>query len=159
MRALFTSLCLLSLAACASGAPMSPAPQAGAQAAERPAASLPPQRLSEGACGLFLFERRPPNRFVFFEDLSARTVKIVHDGVVHELGVTEQAGALVSGESFRRVYLDARRNITFTLTGDVGEETGSGPRLENVLLAVRALDGTRTVRPLAGVRSCGEEAA
>ena len=156
MKSFLMIVCALWVSACASGAAAPPEPPPGAQAgAARAVASLPPQALAEGACGLFLFERRPPNRFVFFEDLDARIVKIVHDGAVHEPGVIEQSGALVTGESFRRVYLDARGDITFTLTGEVGEETGSGPRLDNVLLTVRTLDRARTVRPLGGVRSCG----
>ena len=160
MKPLWTSVCALALAACANGAAVPPAPGPSEEPASAgaPAAGLPPQRLAEGACGLFLFERRPPNRFVVFEDLASRTVKIVHDGVIHELGVTEQTGALVAGEAFRRVYLDPERNMTFILTGEVGEETGSGPRLDDVLLTVRTLDGARTVRPLGGVRSCGGEA-
>ena len=158
MKRLWTSVCALALAACANGAAVPPPPSDEPESAGAPAAGLPPQRLAEGACGLFLFERRPPNRFVVFEDLASRTVKIVHDGVIHELGVTEQTGALVAGQAFRRVYLAPERNMTFILTGEVGEETGSGPRLDDVLLTVRTLDGARTVRPLGGVRSCGGEA-
>ena len=156
MRALIIALFAFSAAAC--GSVPGPTSAAPAQAAPSgPVASLPPQTLAPGACGLFLFERRAPRRFVVFEDLTARTVQIVHDGEIFELGVTEQRGALVTGESFRRVYLDPRRNITFTLTGEVGEETGSGPRLEGVLLTVQTLDGGRVVRPLGGVRSCGND--
>lgn len=159
MRALILCLCSLAAAACAGEpSPGSPSSTAAVQT-DRPVVSLPAQTLDETSCGLFLFERRPPNRFVLFEDLSARSVKIVHDGVLHELGVTEQRGALVTGERFRRVYLDPARNVTFTLTGEVGEETGSGPRLEGVLLTVQNLDGSRVVRPLGGVRSCGSDAA
>jgi hypothetical protein len=156
MRALIIASLATCAAACAAvpgGASSSPAPAAPSG----PVASLPPQTLAPGSCGLFLFERRAPRRFVVFEDLNARTVQIVHDGEVFMLGVTEQRGALVTGESFRRVYLDPRRNMTFTLTGRVGEETGSGPRLEDVLLIVQTLDGGRVVRPLGGVRSCGDD--
>lgn len=157
MKSIAIALIALMAAACATNP--APTPSSGASSpSDRPVTGLPPQTLPVGACGLFLFERRSPNRFVVFENINSRTVKIVHDGAVHELGVTGQGGTLVIGETFRRVYLDPVRNITFTLTGEVGEETGSGPRLENVLLSVRSLDGTRVVRPLGGVRSCGEEA-
>lgn len=161
MRVVIASAIACCAAACAAapGLGGTVASQASQPAADRPVAALPPQALAEGACGLFLFERRPPNRFVVFEDLARRAVQIVHEGEVFELGVTEQRGALVTGEAFRRVYLDPRRNITFTLTGQVGEETGSGPRLEDVLLTVQTLDGGRVVRPLGGVRSCNEDGA
>ena len=153
MRMIGPVAAALVIGACAS--PLSAPPSAPAPARPAgPVAELPAQRLHPNDCGVFLFERRPPNRFVFFEDLSARTVKILHEGAVLELGVTEQSGALVTGESFRRVYLDAPNNRTFILTGEVGEDTGSGPRLEAVLLTVQTLDGGRVVRPLGGVRSC-----
>lgn len=163
MKALIIAVLALAAAGCASVSLPggSPAPQTAsvqAQAApDQPVASLPPQTLAPGGCGLFLFERRAPRRFVLFEDLSAGAVKIVHDGEIFELGAAEQRGALVTGESFRRVYLDPRRNMTFTLTGEVGDETGSGPRLEDVLLTVQTLDGARVVRPLGGVRSCEDD--
>jgi hypothetical protein len=160
MRVLIASLLAMGAAACAAAPLAMPAGASrGGQAADRPVTELPPQALAEGACGLFLFERRPPNRFVLFEDLASRSVQIVHEGEIFTLGVTEQRGALVTGEAFRRIYLDPRRNITFTLTGEVGEETGSGPRLQDVLLTVQALDGGRVVRPLGGVRSCNEDGA
>jgi hypothetical protein len=120
--------------------------------------SLQPQTLQPGRCGIFLFERRAPNHFVLFEDQSARRAQIVHAGQIHELTVSAARGAFVDGDSFSRVYQDAAGGLSFTLMGDVGGETGSGPRLENVLLTAQTPDGGRVVRPLGGVRSCQGEA-
>lgn len=122
-----------------------------------PVAGLAPQTLASGQCAIFLFERRPPNRFVLFEDLEAGTVQLVHGGEVYQLDVSDARGALVTGERFSRTYRDSARDVTFTLAGEVGAQTGSGPRLENVLLSVLGAEGDRIVRPLAGVRSCGGE--
>lgn len=147
------------LGAALTGCQSTPSPepgQASQPAAEAaPAEALAPQTLAPGRCGLFLFEVREPNRFVLFEDEN-REVKIVDDGRVVTLGVTPQSGVLTTGERFRRVYLDRARNLTYTLTGRVGMETGSGLRLEEVLLRRRSLDGAELVRPLGGVRRCME---
>lgn len=115
---------------------------------------LPPQTLPVGQCGLFIFGRSEPFPFILFENETARQAQVLHDQQVHELGVSPQAGTFAPGERFRRVYLHNQTNRVFTLTGMVGEETGSGPRLEDALLRVRDLDGTETVRPVGGVYSC-----
>ncbi len=157
MRMISLLLAASCLASCATlpgetdGAPVVSSP-AG------PVTALQPQELRPGQCAVFLFERRPPNRFVLFEDLDAGQAQIVHDGRVHRASVSGQRGAFVTGEAFSRAYVESAESLTFTLEGEVGEETGSGPRLENVLLSVIAADGQRIVRPLAGVRSCGNEA-
>ena len=156
MRWIVAGLSALAVSACATGLAQ-PGPAAtvsAAQSAPERVTSLPPQSLPEGQCGVFLFgvgERHP---FVVFENERERRAQIVHDGVVHELDVAAQAGAFVLGRTFRREYAASAGGQLFTLTGEVAEETGSGPRLTNVLLRVRERDGSETVRPLGGVYSC-----
>lgn len=159
MRIWFAGVLGLILSACASSGPV---PQRdAAEAVESPPTpdiitSLPAQRLAPGRCGLFLFEARPPNAFVVFEDEAARTVKIVHAGEIYDIGFTAQPGAFLPGEDFQRVYLAREANLTFLLEGRVGDEVRDGQRIEDVILTALQLDGTRTVRPLAGVRRCRE---
>ena len=134
MRWIIAGLSALALSACAAtGLQPGPAP-APAQSVPERVTSLPPQSLPDGSCGVFLF------------------------GAVHELEVAAQSGAFVMGQSFSRVYAGPTRDQTFTLTGEVAGETGSGPRLTNVLLRVRESDGSETVRPLGGVYSCRQGA-
>ena len=154
MRWILAGLCTLGLSACATTTPDRTALIEQARSAPQRADTLPPQELAEGQCGLFLFGMGEGHPFVVFDNERAGRALILHDHVIHELGVTPQPGAFVTGERFRRVYLDQSSNLVFTLTGEVGEETGSGPRLENVLLRTRAVDGSETVRPLGGVYSC-----
>lgn len=157
MRIALAGLLALTAAACGSNGP---APQRDVAAAVENrtqsdyVTSLPAQTLAPGQCGVFLFETRAPNPFVVFEDEAARTVSIVHVGEIYEIRFTEQPGAFLPGEEFRRVYLARGENLTFQLEGVVGEDTASGRRIEDVILTARQLDGTRTVRPLAGVRRC-----
>lgn len=116
--------------------------------------ALAPQTLAPGECGLFLFEVREPNNFVLFESETRRLVRLIEDDRSVELGVAPQSAAMIPGDRFRRIYLDAARNMTYTLTGRIGEETGSDQRLEEAVLRTRRLDGTEIVRPLGGVRRC-----
>ncbi|WP_439636451.1 hypothetical protein [Oceanicaulis sp.] len=158
MRWILAGLSALAVSACAA-TPLQPSSApAPAQSTPERVTSLPPQSLQDGACGVFLFgvgERHP---FVVFENERERRALIVHDGAVHELGVASQTGAFVMGQSFSRVYTTSASAQTFTLSGEVAEETGSGPRLTNVLLRVRESDGSETVRPLGGVYSCRQGA-
>ena len=157
MRIVLTGLLGFIAVACATS---DPAPVRDVAGAAEPwsepdyVVSLPAQQLSPGQCGVFLFEARAPNRFVMFEDEAARSSKIVHAGEVHEIRFADQPGAFLPGEEFRRVYPAQDGSLSFVLSGRVGENTGGGRRLEGVILTVRQPDGTRTVRPLAGVRRC-----
>ena len=127
MRWIIAGLSALAVSACATTG-LQPGPaSAPAQSAPERVTSLPPQSLPDGSCGVFLFgvgERHP---FVVFEDERARRALIVHDDAVHELEVAAQSGAFVMGQSFSRVYAGPTRDQSFTLTGEVAEETGSGP--------------------------------
>ncbi len=157
MRLALAALVGLIASACASDGA---APQRNvAETAANPAApdhvaSLPAQQLAPGACGVFLFEARPPNHFAVFEDEAARIMKIVHAGQVYEIRFSDQPGAFLPGEDYRRAFEAREENLTFLLSGRVGENTAAGRRIEDVILTARQLDGTRTVRPLTGVRRC-----
>ncbi|MGX6646601.1 hypothetical protein ACWCOP_01510 [Maricaulaceae bacterium MS644] len=159
---LLAAALLVALTACAAGPgartgenPETGPMQSGAAAdAAGPREALAAQTLAPGECGLFLFEVREPNNFVLFESETRRLVRLIEDDEVVELGVSPQSAEMVPGDRFRRIYLDAQRNMTYTLTGRVGEETRSGQRLEEAVLRTRRLDGTEIVRPLGGVRRC-----
>ncbi|WP_421856884.1 hypothetical protein [Oceanicaulis sp.] len=158
MRWILAGLSALAVSACTSTA-LQPGPaSASAQSAPEHVTSLPPQSLPDGACGVFLFGVSERHPFVVFENERERRALIVHDGAVHTLDVTAQSGAFVMGQSFSRIYAASSSDQTFRLNGEVAEETGSGPRLTNVLLRVRESDGSETVRPLGGVYSCRQGA-
>ncbi len=161
MRLIIAASLAATLAACSTPG-MMPArvtaeadPQA-APAAPAPVADLPAQRLQPGQCASFLFGARQPFPFVVFEDETARVVKLVHGGEIYEIDFADQGGAFIEGQDFERVYAAPDDALVFTLSGRVGAETADGYRLEDVILAARQPDGTRTVRPLAGVRRCDD---
>ncbi len=122
--------------------------------APAPITSLPAQRLEPGECGLFLFEVRPPSDFILFEDESTQTVQIVHDGELYRFAAGMQAEAFLPGETLSRSYSGPDSELSFTLEGRIGQDTPSGTRLQDMILTVHAGDGTRVVRPVAGVRRC-----
>lgn len=163
MRVMLASALAGLASACAATPPLTPAADAAAQArsaaaVDRPRDSLPVQDLPPGACGLFLFGLAEPFPFLVFEDETGGQALVLQDRRVQRLGVIEAQGVFVPGERFVRRYGADPAGRRYRLEGRVGEETGSGPRLEQVLLRVTAPDGTETVRPLGGVRSCAPEA-
>jgi hypothetical protein len=160
MRGLWIGILGLAAAACASGGPPPLSEVAANAAVERADAgsvtNLPARRLAPGQCGVFLFEARPPNPFVVFEDEAARRVHIVHDGDVYEMAATPQPGGFLTGDAFIRRYPAAAGGRIFSLEGRVGDDTPSGQRLVDVILTTVEPDGSRVVRPLGGVRRCGD---
>lgn len=158
MRALLCAAAAMMLAACA-GMPGPGTPAGRAVPAAGPARTdaLAPQTLSQGACGLFVWTREAPHRFILFENERARRVEIVHAGGIHALEVPAQRADFLPGERIERVYPASGRDLVFTLSGRVGEPTRSGVRIERGLLKIERRDGTDIVRPVLGVRSCRSE--
>ncbi len=119
-----------------------------------PGEALPPQTLQPGACGLFFWTATPPHRLVLFENEQERRAEAVHDGDIHRMGVPSQRADFIQGDDFRRLYLHRETGRTFTVSGEIGETTPSGPRIERAVARVRERSGTETVRPVIGVRAC-----
>ncbi len=162
MRCLTVFVLCLAVSACATIEQGVPDGSRGQAATENPPASissLPAQRLDPGQCGLFLFATRQPFDFVLFEDEAARQVTLVHGGSVYEIAITSRDAAFIAGDAFQRSYSSAADGLRFTLDGTVGEQTSEGQQLNDVILTAHQLDGTRVVRPLAGVRRCDEGGA
>ena len=159
MRAILASMLMAGLTtACASmPSPEAVAPPRPAPSVDGPRDSLPAQDLPPGGCGLFLFGLAEPFPFLVFEDETGGEALVLQDRRVQRLGLVEAQGVFVPGERFVRRYGADPAGRRYRLEGRVGEETGSGPRLEQVLLRVTAPDGAETVRPLGGVRSCAAE--
>lgn len=146
----------LVLAGCAAAGPApqasAPVGAAGQQAGRIEA--LPPQSLPDGECGLFFWTSASPHRFILYENESRRVVKLVHDGEIIELGVVAQTVDMIEGDSFQRLYPAPARNLVFSVTGTIGERTGSGTRIERALLRVEQPSGAEIVQPVLGLRTC-----
>ncbi|MEO1038491.1 MAG: hypothetical protein AAFX09_03020 [Pseudomonadota bacterium] len=119
-----------------------------------PTDALPPQTLAPGECGLFFWTSSMPHRLVLFENETRRAVMALHDGAVHRMGVTAQRADFLQGDAFRRLYLHEDTARSFTVSGEIGEVTASGPRIERGLIRVRERSGVEVVRPVIGLRSC-----
>lgn len=119
-----------------------------------PSEALPPQELAPGECGLFFWTSSLPHHLVVFENETRRRASALHDGATHLMGVPAQRADFVQGDAFRRLYLHQDTGRTFTVTGEIGEATPSGPRIERALLRVRERTGVEVVRPLTGLRAC-----
>ena len=115
---------------------------------------LQPQSLNTGECGLFFWTQAQPHRFVVFENESQQFVSIIYDGNLYQMSVVPQEADFILGHQIRRQYSDDETSLSFQISGTVGESGPAGYVLERVVMRVRALDGTVTVLPLTGLRSC-----
>lgn len=106
---------------------------------------------------MFVWTRGAPHRFILFEDERAQQVKIAHDGEIHELDAPLERAGFPAGGRFERIYSSSQNDRVFTFSGVVGEPTRSGVRVERALLKTRRADGSETVRPVLGLRSCRSE--
>ena len=60
----------------------------------------------------------------------------------------------VSGDGYRRSFLDPDRNLDIEIAGRVGESLPTGQRIERVVMRVEQPNGQRLVVPLIGHYAC-----
>lgn len=116
--------------------------------------SLPPQTLDTGECGLFFWTLSQPHQFVVFEHENQRRVQIVHNETLFTMTVVPQETDYIQGVEFERVYQDQESSLSFQISGVIGATSAAGPVIDRAILRVRQLNGTQTVTPLTGLRSC-----
>lgn len=146
------------LAACATGGrdgeTPPPASTITSPVSEVPSEGLPPQNLSAGQCGLFLWGMAAPRRFTFFSESASGEALILHEGTPHELRVTSADGE-VFGQFFTETqYLSADGTWSVNLSLSPGEVLEGGQRIKSGRLVTTGIDGWETVLPVTGVRAC-----
>ncbi|PWE17107.1 hypothetical protein DDZ18_10435 [Marinicauda salina] len=160
MKPAATLAAILLLTGCAQipGAAPNVAPAEPAAGAETRLEQLPPQQLAEGECGLFVWTRAQPHRFILFENESRGMARILHDARILNIATHGGPAAFSTGTPVERTYRDAENGLIFTLEGEAGEPTAAGVRLQRGLLRTRLADGAEIVAPVLGVRSCRTDA-
>lgn len=122
--------------------------------AEVPVSGLPPQTLSAGECGLFLWEMAAPRRFIFFTEASSGEALVLQESAPQKLVMTDTNGE-VFGQFFTEMqYLSADGNWSINLSLKPGEVLEGGQRVESGRLVTTGADGWETVVPITGVRAC-----
>jgi hypothetical protein len=145
------------VSACA-GTPPAPPSASGtlrpAALSSVPAEGLPAQNLAPGECGLFLWEKSAPRRFVFFTRASSADALVLLDGEARNLLATEAAGNVFGQFLTETRYSDRSRGISVSLKIQPGEVLEGGQRVDDGFLLSKNAEGWETILPITGVRAC-----
>ncbi len=160
MRIVSLIAACISLSACSifgGGGSTSSATSTGEAAlASIPVSGLGPQQLAAGECGLFLWSKTDPSKFIFFSKALTGAAKFSSADSVLDL---RQSG--VSGDIFGQfntsMSYSAQEGSIVALTFSEGELLNGGQRIEDGLISVTDQEGWITKLPVLGVRACQPE--
>lgn len=152
-RTLASALALLIAAACATTPTKQveteiPADQS--QANTRP--QLSPKDLQAGECGLFLFTRDTPRRFVLFSRAASNQAILFIEDAEITLPLTAAGGDIFGQFLTRQTFSNDTETVNLTLTP--GEKIEDGQRIPVASLTRTMADGWDVITPLQGVRAC-----
>ncbi len=119
-----------------------------------PTDGLPPQTLNAGECGLFLWSRTPPSRFIFFTKADSGAATMLNGDEVRELRLTRQAGEIFGQFTTEQDFAFARDGSNVNLTVTPGDVLENGQRISEGRIVVRDAEGWETILPVLGVRAC-----
>lgn len=148
------------LSACTTTGGTLPVPSlGGARPAEQTAPAvaaneLTPQTLDAGECGTFFWSADPDHRFLAFENETRGYAQIFINGGAQGFYMPRRDSLHVSGDGYRRSFLDPDRNLDIEIAGRVGESLPTGQRIERVVMRVEQPNGQRLVVPLIGHYAC-----
>ena len=126
----------------------------GAAAPGEGRSELPAQSLAPGACATFFWTADPAHRFVAFENETEGFARVFANGEEHGFYTPQRQEPYVTGEPYRRDYIDPQRGLDIRLAGRVGEALPSGQRIERVVMRVVQPNGQTRVVPLVGHYAC-----
>ena len=158
MRRLSAVLVGLAMAACASsGEGVDVAKPAPTDAlAYVPQSGLGPQELVPGECGLFLWSKTDPSKFIFFTKAVSGRALLSHQDSALALSQTE-AGGTIFGQFNTRVSYMTETGMQIALVVTPGDDLEGGQRIESGLITMTDTDGWQTKLPVLGVRACQTE--
>lgn len=119
-----------------------------------PTDGLAPQTLNAGECGLFLWSRTPPSRFIFFTKAASGTATMLSGEEVRELRLTRQSGEIFGQFTTEQDFAFAADGSNVNLSVTPGEVLENGQRISEGRIVVRDAEGWETILPVLGVRAC-----
>lgn len=115
---------------------------------------LPPQRLEDGACATFFWTADATHRFVAFENETEGFARIHANGQDHGFFLPPREAAYVTGDPFRRDYIDPGRGLDIRIIGTIGDPLPQGQRIDRTVMRVLQPNGQTLVVPLIGHYAC-----
>lgn len=123
-------------------------------AARAPAEGLPPQRLTPGECGLFLWGMAAPRKFVFFAKATSGDALVLIDDAPKTLAMAGASGDVFGQFLTEMEYAGAASARRVKVSLKPGEVLEGGQRVESGTILFIGADGWETVLPVTGVRAC-----
>jgi len=121
-----------------------------------PESALGPQTLLPGECGLFLWSKTDPSKFIFFSKAVSGTALITQGAEPIDLTMTRAGGDLFGQFNTEMSYASvAGDEITLGLTP--GAVLDGGQRVEAGLITTINSGGWQAKLPVLGVRACQPE--
>lgn len=149
--------CAVLLSACASGGSGKEADRKTAAAAVASSTeALPSQTLAPGDCGLFLWTRDEPRRFMLFYPAGAGTAKAIVNGRQTELSVESQGGDVFE-QFMTQMGFQSADGIPVSLSLQPGELIQGGRRVPSAQMISQDREGWQIITPLAGLTACQPE--
>ncbi|GAB4570845.1 MAG: hypothetical protein Tsb008_00760 [Rhodothalassiaceae bacterium] len=155
-RGMWVGLALL-LAGCAeNGRPVSTPEMSLAPSDSLPVAigSLPPQELSAGSCGLFLWRKGSATELLFVADSRLPVARMNLDGAPVTLARTSAEGDLSPGALLRQRYESEGRTIDIGFIAEPQPGLIGGAAVKSGSLRISGADGWDIVLPVAGLIAC-----
>ena len=152
---LILALCL-AVHACVS-APRNAQPQAAEDpvaALERRIGTLSPQKLEEGACGLFLWARATRAKLVFFSESDMHEALMALDDKEARLLRTNAEGRAVFGQHERQRFLVDDLTVELNISPEMRSGIVGGAVIKQGIIRLAQADGWEYVLPVAGMIAC-----
>lgn len=148
------------LSACTTTGGALPVPALGGTRAAEQAApdiaenELAPQTLDAGECATFFWSADPDHRFLAFENETRGHAQVFINGSAQGFYMPRRDSLYISGDGYRRSFVDPERELDIEIEGRVGESLPTGQRIERVVMRVEQPNGQRLVVPLIGHYAC-----
>lgn len=144
------ALALLASACASSSKPVPPPP-------DKPApGDLPAQNLAPGECGLFLWTKGEPRRFIFFARPATATANLMLSGEQQSLTLIRQGGSLFGQFMTELDYVDPA-GLPVDVRIVPGKMVDGGQRIESGRMTLQDDGGWETIVPVVGLRACQAE--
>lgn len=119
-----------------------------------PIGTLPPQKLKQGTCGLFLWARKVDANLVFFGYGAQGGARMILNGEPVDLTRTAANGAALYGQYARQIYAHEGRTISLNLEFEQRSEVADGAIVRKGRLRFEDETGWAYVVPVGGLVAC-----
>lgn len=122
-----------------------------------PASGLGPQELAPGECGLFLWSKTDPTKFIFYSQALSGTALFKPTDRTLSLEQVA-AGGTIFGQFNTEQGYNADDGSSVQLAFEPGDLLEGGQRIADGLITMTDAEGWRTKLPVLGIRACMPEA-